>query len=252
MFCSRWQPGCSTFRIAPAACLLAILGFFATAGAERVCAQASDSTATQVPIVISDFELFSAATKPNPSATQKPGQKKASNPQASPTAANGSNAAPPPPVVYGDEDAPTVQARRLMDFFSMTLLQTLQQGGFTATRQQGQNPSNGALIRGVFTEPDAKNRIRRALLGSDTPGGRFLLYVGLFNLNKPDQPLYEPAPVQSADARYGPVITLNTYIPLAKYELDKDPTEEDVRKICVQIARSLKELLDANPSAFNP
>jgi hypothetical protein len=38
---------------------------------------------------------------------------------------------------------------------------------------------------------------------------------------------------------------------MAKYELDKNPTEEDVRKICAQIAASLAALLAANPSAFS-
>jgi hypothetical protein len=43
---------------------------------------------------------------------------------------------------------------------------------------------------------------------------------------------------------------LNSYVPLAKYELDKNPTEEDIRKVCGQIAASLTALLTANPNAF--
>ena len=52
-------------------------------------------------------------------------------------------------------------------------------------------------------------------------------------------------------SQFGPVITLNNYIPLAKYELDKNPTDEDVRKICAQIAASLTAILAANPNAFS-
>jgi hypothetical protein len=59
------------------------------------------------------------------------------------------------------------------------------------------------------------------------------------------------APEQPGGNQLGPVITLNSYIPLAKYELDKNPTEEDVRKICAQIAASLKGLLASNPNAFS-
>ena len=55
---------------------------------------------------------------------------------------------------------------------------------------------------------------------------------------------------RSGGNQFGPVITLNNYIPLAKYELDKNPSDEDVRKICTQIAASLKAILAANPSAF--
>ena len=144
-----------------------------------------------------------------------------------------------------------MQARRLTDFFTATLLQILQKKGYNATRASGQTPSSGVMIRGVFAETDAKNRIRRALWGEPSPNSRFLLYVGIFNLARPDQPLYQLAPEQPGDAKYGPVITLNNYVPLAKYELDKNPTEEDVRKICAQIAASLSALLAANANAFS-
>jgi hypothetical protein len=145
---------------------------------------------------------------------------------------------------------PSVQARRLTDFFAATLLQILQKKGYNATRASGQNPPSGAMIRGVFAETDAKNRIRRSLWGGTSSNPRFFLYVGIFNLARPDQPLYQPASEQPASSQYGPVITLNTYIPLAKYELDKNPSEEDVRKICAQIAASLTALLAANHDAF--
>ena len=145
---------------------------------------------------------------------------------------------------------PSVQARRLTDFFSETLLQILQKKGYNTAHASGQNPSSGVIIRGVFAETDAKNRIRRSLWGGTSSNTRFFLYVGIFNLARADQPLYQPASEQPANSQYGPVITLNTYIPLAKYELDKHPTEEDVRKICAQIGASLTALLAANPNAF--
>jgi len=158
---------------------------------------------------------------------------------------------PPLPPVTGDTDLPSVQARRLTDFFAATLLQILQKKGYNATHAGGQDPPSGAMLRGVFAEPDAKNRIRRSLWGGTSTNSRFFLYVGIFNLARPDQPLYQLAPEQPASSQYGPVITLNSYIPLAKYELDKNPTEEDVRKICAQIAASLTALLAANPNAFS-
>ena len=95
------------------------------------------------------------------------------------------------------------------------------------------------------------NRVRRAVLGSASTNPQFVLYVGDFNLSRPDQPLYEPAPVQSPDNRFGPVITLNNYVPLAKYELSKNPTEEEVRRICSQIVANLTTLLDTNATAFS-
>jgi hypothetical protein len=156
-----------------------------------------------------------------------------------------------PASVRKETDPPSIQARRMIDFFSLTLQQTLQQNNFTAKRLAEGAQSSGALISGIFAEADPQNRVRRALLGSSAPGSKFLLYVGVYNLSRPKQPLYELAPVQTQDPRYGPVITLNNYIPLTKFEVDKNPTEDDVRKICAEIVGNLVALLNANPAAFS-
>jgi hypothetical protein len=188
-------------------------------------------TPQSVHVFVNDFELFASAATPPP--------KKASK---SSTPAN----APAP--VYDDMDAPSMQARRLMDFFATTLVQSLQKSGYTAVRTASLHPGSGVLLRGVFAEPDAQNRIRRALQGGGAPGGLFLLYVGTFNLASPEQPLYQPAAVQLSEPEYGPVITINNYIPMAKYEVAKNPVESDVRKICAEIVSNLTTLLNKNPS----
>jgi hypothetical protein len=198
--------------------------------------QSTDDPVTSVPVFVSDFELFSVAPPPNSPGTPAttPNQQK-----------------PKAPPASEDVELLSVQARRLVDFFAATLVETLQKSGYNAQRMRGQNPTKGALLRGVFAEPDAKNRIRRALMGGSSANPRFFLYVGTFNLARPDQPLYQLASEQPTGGKYGPVITLNNYVPLAKYELDKNPSEEDVRKICAQIAASLTALLAANLNAFS-
>jgi hypothetical protein len=258
--------------------------------------KAPDSEAASVPVLVSDFEMNSVPVRPKPPAGT-PGAPEKAKPEA--------------PLVYGDTDVPSAQARRLMDYFATTLVQTLEKKGFHAARASGPNPAAGALIRGVFAEPDAMNRIRRALLGGGSPNARFLLYVAIFNLARQEQPLYQPATNQTSsngdeptlplnncisvgmsqvsksfteaglqkicnqlhlaafhpageerpdhqaaavpapDTAYGPIITLNNYVPMAKYEVDKNPTEEDVQKICNQIAASLMALLEKNPQAFD-
>jgi len=194
-----------------------------------------------VPIYVSDFEL------PALPSTRVAGTTAAGSPKNTDAAARPSDA---PLMVYDESDAAVVRASKLVRFFSATMIKSLQKAGFTAARQTGALPGSGILLRGVFSEPDAQNQIRRALLGAATPSPKFLLYVGTFNLGRPDQPLYQMAPVQPGQANYGPVITLNTYVPLAKYELDKNPTEEQVQKICAQAAANLTTLVNANPEAF--
>lgn len=200
--------------------------------------------ATSVPVYVSDFELF-AAPSPPPA--------KASSPTSEKKAGTASGTKDSPAAVLQDEDAPSIQARRLMDFLSTSLVESLKKSGYTASRRIATSTStgNGVLLRGVFAESDYQNRIRRAILGAGAPGAKFFLYVGTFNLSRPDQPLYQVAPVQSPDNRYGPVITLNSYIPLVKYELLKNPAEDDVRKMCDEIVRNLTTLLNSNPAAFS-
>jgi hypothetical protein len=198
-----------------------------------IAAQGDPSDAKKVPIYLADFELFSSATS-----------------HAAPKPPNRSTTKPTDDLIYGEAEPAPVQARRLMDFFAVTLVEMFHKNGYSATRSSGTLPPSGVLLRGVFAEPDDKNRIRRAILGAGSPNPALMLYVGTFNLSHQDQPLYQVAQVQSPDSHYGPVITLNAYVPMAKYDVDKDPTEEDVRKICGQVVNQLTKLLVENPNAI--
>lgn len=154
-------------------------------------------------------------------------------------------------LLYADTDPAPVQAQRMTKFLTNTLLETLHKNGYTATRLPGDLPTSGALLRGVFAEPDDMNRVRKAILGSGSTNPQFTLYVGVFNLSRQDQPLYLPAVVQVPDPRYGPVITLNAYVPMQRFDVDKNPAPEDVRKICGEIVSQLTKLLEENLPAFS-
>jgi len=236
-------PDC-VLKLICAAVLVAWLPFDAQAQSSA----APSGDVHSVPVYVSDFELPASGAVPAPSgkssATEFPAKKTEAN------KAPSGGTAPKSPAVFQESDAPAAQARRLMDFFALTLVEALQKNGYTAKRLLSTRAENGVMLRGVFTEIDPMNRVHKANLGGVAPGTKYVLYVGTFNLSRPDLPLYELAVDQSPDVRFGPVITLNNYVPMAKYELDKHPTEEDVRKVCEQIVGSLTELLKANPAAF--
>jgi hypothetical protein len=48
------------------------------------------------------------------------------------------------------------------------------------------------------------------------------------------------------------VITLSPYVPLAKFDLDKDAPEEAFQKTAARIVSDLTALLNANPAAASP
>jgi len=164
--------------------------------------------------------------------------------------------------IWQETDLPQTRASKLVDFMSTSLLRALEKAGYTARHLKvGEaRPARGVLLRGVFAEPDEQNHIRLALLGSGSPASQFLLYLGVQNLARPDQPLYEianpnapglqPPEGKTPDSRYGPVITVTSYAPVAKFAMDKDPTEEQVQKIASNIVASLTALLSANPAAI--
>jgi hypothetical protein len=160
------------------------------------------------------------------------------------------NPAAQSPVIFLDSDVPAVRARKLIDFFTQTLLQALQKSGYAAKAAQGSRPNEGVMLSGIIAEVDPMSRVRKAILGSDSPNAKFSLYVASFNLARPDQQLYQIASLQDSDPRFGPVITLNNYVPMMKYELAKEPTEDDIRKICGDIVVNLGKLFKANPEAF--
>ena len=224
-----WAPG--LLFLGGVLALVAGYGRVVTVGAETQ--QPSQTSVPGVTVYVSDFELRAVA----PSSAQH-------------RASSATTGANPADNKAADADIPSVQADLLTDSFAKTLVETLRKSGFTATRIREKPPDKGVLLRGVFAELDGENRIRRVILGAGSPKSQFFLYVGIFNLKRPDQPLYEPAAVQAPDPRYGPVITPNAYIPIEKFQIAKRPTEEDVQKVCTQIAQDLGQLLQANKEAF--
>jgi hypothetical protein len=53
------------------------------------------------------------------------------------------------------------------------------------------------------------------------------------------------------DARHGPVITVTSFSPVARFEMDKNPSDDDLKKITADIVMGLSALLRANPTAVS-
>jgi hypothetical protein len=146
------------------------------------------------------------------------------------------------------DDAASERANALVTAMSENLLRTLGKAGYTVHRfRPGETlPQAGLRIRGVFAEPDEGNRIRRLLVGSDSSAPKMLLYVGIDDLARPQQPLYELAKPPINDGKHGPVITVTSYSPVARFEMDKNPSDEDIKKVVTDIVADLGALLHAN------
>ncbi len=166
-------------------------------------------------------------------------------------------AATPPPTpqaVLKQAEEARKQASRLVDRMAANLVLALQKAGYTAVRLRpgDARPDHGLLIRGLFAEVDDQNHWRRAVIRSGSDSGKIQMLVTVANLTKPDQPLYEIAHLPDSENKPGVVITLSPYVPLAKFDLEKDAPEEAFQKTAARIVTDLTTLLNANPAAASP
>jgi hypothetical protein len=240
-----------------------------TAAASHVTQGSNGNPGNSKVVYVKDFELEVArrsTDKNSPTgsasdpASSEPGGTASSVPRApssSPTTGpTGKPSSSPATAQSADskaENSPAVRANALVNAVSESLVRALEKAGYTVHRQRaGEAPAQtGLRIRGVFAEPDEQNRIRRLVVGGDSTTPKMLLYVGVDDLTRPEQPLYELAKPPNKDARRGPVITVTSFSPVARFELDKNPSDDDLKKITGDIVADLNALLRANPTVVS-
>ena len=223
-------------------------------------AAAAPAAPADGPVVyVSDFDLDVARPKPSP----KPRVTHTSPPSKPASASRSSSGVPrtgTPPASEATpsqsaesaeasgEETPADQANTLVKAVSENIIRALTEAGFDARRLEAHAalPKTGVRIRGVFAEADEQNRARRLLVGGEPVGPNIILYVGVNSLKSPDQPLYVLADPPAKDPRHGPVITVTSYAPAARYEMSRDPSGEELQKVSKQIAADLSVFVAAN------
>jgi hypothetical protein len=204
-------------------------------------------------VYVSDFDLDVAYRKPSqkpaprtspPSSSRRtsvsPTAARRRGAQASATDTDSSDAA--------TEETPADQATALVNAVSENIIRAFTQAGYDARRLPAGAPlpQHGVRIRGVFAEADERNRARRLLVGGEPVSPNMLLFVGVNNLTRPEQPLYELAYPPANDPSHGPVITVTSYAPAARFELSRDPSGDELQKIATKIAADFTALVNVN------
>lgn len=192
----------------------------------------SDAQPQSTVVYVSDFELDVAPAKeekspPRGDAATAPG----AEPKKTETAAE--------------------QAKRLVDGFSTNLVTALERAGYTVHRLRpgDPRPESGVRIQGVFVQVDEQSRLRKALIGSGLEPAALQLFFCISNLERPDQGFYEISGPKSGDNKFGPVITLSPYAPIAKLDVDREANDQALRDLSAQMVADLTGLLKANPMA---
>lgn len=201
-------------------------------------------------VYVSDFDLDvvyrKPSRKPAPRTTPPPAPRRTI---VSPSGARrGRPSSAPDSSDDSTEQTPAEQATALVNAVSENLIRALTEAGYDARRlAKGEAPpQRGLRIRGVFAEADERNRARRLLVGGEPVSPNMILFVGVNNLTRPEQPLYELADPPANDPRHGPVITVTAYAPAERFELSRDPSGDELKKVASQIAADFTALLNGN------
>jgi Domain of unknown function (DUF4410) len=142
---------------------------------------------------------------------------------------------------------PEVQAKKLVDTMSKSLVDDLHKAGYKAQRlgPDDPTPEAGALVTGVFTEVEEGNRMRRAIIGFGSGSAKMDLYVTMSDVATPQKPLYNLAQEDTSGKKPGAAITLNPYAAAVKFAMEKNAPEKTVKKtaseISVELVKHLKE-----------
>ena len=140
-----------------------------------------------------------------------------------------------------EQQDPAVQAKKLVDTMSNSIVSDLQKAGYKAQRLTtgSPNPSVGAWVHGVFTQVDEGNRLHRAVVGFGSGKAKMQLFVTLTALSAPQKPLYETSEEGGSREKVGAAITMNPYVAAAKFVMEKDAPERAVKSAASDIAKEI-------------
>ncbi len=145
------------------------------------------------------------------------------------------------PRLRPDAD-PAERARKLVDLLAQSLVTDLTEAGIPAQRLApgAPLPADGWLLHGAFVEVDEGNRLRRAVIGFGSGGTQMEIMVAVDDLARtPIAPFIIFGTVTDPSKLPGAVVTLNPYMAAAKFVLEKNATDKDVKHTSKEIVNEL-------------
>jgi hypothetical protein len=153
---------------------------------------------------------------------------------------------------------PAAKLERLSDLLAESLVEDLHKKHLPAQRlfagADATRPSTGWLVSGAFLEVVEGNRLQKAVVGFGAGDSDAHLYVGVTDLARPpgEQDLLDfDVNSQGNKAPGGAVAAVITHTPYgmaAKYALDRNASEHDIKRAAQRIADSLEKLAHSRKS----
>ena len=152
-------------------------------------------------------------------------------------------------LLYGQEP-PTERAKQLVNLMSTSLVKDIEAKGYVAQRYnpETQTPTNGWLIRGMYTKVQEGNRLQRTLIGFGAGETDADVVVVFDDLSKgPPEPFCELDTKADSGKLPGtaPLLVLTPYGTAARFLLAGTDLEQNVRETAHKIADVLEQRVEA-------
>lgn len=141
----------------------------------------------------------------------------------------------------GQKD-PAARAREIVDLMSTSLVKELIKLGLNAQHVNSDEalPGVGLLVRGVFTQVDQGNHLRRTIIGFGAGETELQLIVSVADLSQGSPtPFYEIDTTAESRKLPGAVITLNPYVAAAKFVLSSRDLDRNVTQTASKVAAEI-------------
>jgi hypothetical protein len=152
-------------------------------------------------------------------------------------------------LVLGESDDPFVVATKLVNLMADSVVKDLNKAGHSAHRLPPGTPvpTNGWIVRGVFTEVQEGNQLRRAIIGLGVGKTDLQVISAIDNLSLgPPKPLYEvQTAASSGDAPgAGPMIVISPGAAAARFVIAGSDLQRNVKDTAGKISDRIGQYLE--------
>ncbi|MCX5733153.1 MAG: DUF4410 domain-containing protein [candidate division NC10 bacterium] len=143
--------------------------------------------------------------------------------------------------------SPAQEAHKLVSLMADSLVASLTEAGVSAQRiaPGAQLPPDGWLLHGAFVEVGEGNRLKRAVIGFGQGSTSMEVMVAVSDLVKrPIAPFIIFGTVKDPNMLPGAVVTMNPYMAAARFVMEKNAPEKDIKRTAKEIVAELQKYKD--------
>ena len=145
------------------------------------------------------------------------------------------------------QTSPAQEAQKLVNLMAESLVTSLSEAEIPAQRiaPGAQLPPDGWLVHGAFVEVGEGNRIRRAVIGFGQGSTSMEVLVAVSDLaKKPIAPFIIFGTVKDPNMLPGAVVAMNPYMAAARFVMEKNAPERDVKRTAKEIVSEVLKYKD--------